>query len=72
MAPKISKTVYMVTVFHDKKTPPYSAEVALEEMNDGAMVGSVEHMYTVDVPKKNLKNELIDIGNDGKFFEDYI
>jgi hypothetical protein len=68
---KFFKTTYKVTVLSEG---PLSAHMDLEdvlaEMNDGDLIGEVSHEGTDAIQtKKELREELEAIGNDGTFFD---
>lgn len=66
----ISKTEYTFTVLHPTDQPPLGLADALQESDTGRMVGNITREETFDVPDDVVSNELLDLGNDGTFFDD--
>ncbi len=68
---EISKTVITFTVLHRTDEPlPDSIDAVLEETDSGNAVGWETARVTEGVPEDALRDELLALGNDGKFFED--
>lgn len=67
----IQKTVIEVTIFHRKSDAihDWNLEQIIGEMNEGCFVGGYEMLPSTDVPAEKVREELLAIGNDGKFFE---
>lgn len=65
---EISKTVFTFTVLHPTDETPETLEVALEESDTGNMVGWTTNVATTAVDPVALRGELLDLGNDGEFF----
>jgi hypothetical protein len=70
MSTIISKTRYTFDVLHRTDEPPRTLEDALREADTGHMVGAVVEERTTDVPNDTVRTELLELGNDGSFFED--
>lgn len=67
----IVKTTVTITVLHraDNNLGPDIQDV-LYEMNEGAAVGWETDRTTVTVPAERVCDELVELGNDGTFFDD--
>lgn len=69
---KIKKTTFTITVLHRDDVDPAGMQLTdvLHEMDEGCMIGTVEHVDTIAVPAAQVANELVELGNDGEFFAD--
>ncbi len=67
---KIVKTTFLVTVLHENTTdvPNWSLESISSELDEGNIIGQVQHLGTLPVLPERLHDELLAVGNDGTFF----
>jgi hypothetical protein len=76
----ISRTTYTFTVLHRTDEPiigsddfdgPFGGDLgaAMQESWDGNAVGAVTSEETVEVPDTEVPEALVDLGNDGEFFD---
>ncbi len=70
MATTISKTVITITVLHRTDEPLSSIYEALERIDTGNGVGDVEIGTAQYVEDVNVPEALVELGNDGTFFDD--
>lgn len=70
MATTISKTVITITVLHRTDQPIVDIEEALERIDTGNGVGDVEIGTAQYVEDVNVPEALVELGNDGTFFDD--
>lgn len=68
---KFYKTTYKVTVLSEGApvSPDADLEVVLREITDGEWIGEVEYEGSDEIPATKIEKELIDVGNDGSFFD---
>ena len=69
MSTIISKTTYTFTVLHRTDEPLESMGEALHRASEGNAVGAVTGEHTVEVPSDSVADELLELGNDGEFFD---
>lgn len=69
---KVFKTTYKVVVLSSKQPVHGGAAIedVLREMDNGEYIGQVILEGSVRVPVKKVRAELIDLGNDGTFFNE--
>ena len=68
----IVKTTVTITVLHrSENILGPDIEDVLYEMNEGDAVGWETNRTTVPVPADRVGDELVELGNDGSFFDDY-
>lgn len=60
---------YDTEIFSEDQVANMPIEGILYEMNEGSMVGQVEDHGAVTVPRRQVEQKLLEIGNDGTFFE---
>ena len=68
---KIQKSTFIVTVLHDDGNSPLglSMEALATEMSEGSMIGQMIYHGTSDVHPKSVAQELLEVNNDGSFFD---
>lgn len=67
----IVKTTITITVLHRADNILESdLEDVLYEINEGAAVGWETNRTTIPVPVDRVSDELVELGNDGTFFDD--
>lgn len=70
---KIQKSTMTFTFLHpaEDDVQNMTVERILDECDTGGFVGSwgATSMTTVDVPDDAIKSELMELGNDGEFFD---
>lgn len=66
----IHKTEYTLTVLHESGDQPADIEQAvIAAFFEGKVIGQQTSMVTVAVPDAQVSDELIELGNDGRFFD---
>jgi len=71
MTPDISKTTFTFTVLHRSDAPLHNIQHALAESYDGDACGFETGSETTAVPPERVVAELLALGNDGRFFDDF-
>lgn len=70
---KIKKITLEVTILLEAKDEAWFGTLSLaeiaREMDEGAIIGAVGSHLSADVPPGALEQELLEIGNDGSFFD---
>jgi hypothetical protein len=69
----ISRTTFTFTVLHRTDEPFLSddpLQEALARSYDGNAVGATTGDVTIDLPDTTVPEELVELGNDGSFFDD--
>lgn len=68
----VQRSTFTLTILHtDGITPAGMGLDALcYETSEGDMLGSLEFVRTEDVPDADAKGLMMDMGNDGSFFDD--
>jgi hypothetical protein len=64
---RITRTVYTFTVLHPADEPPQDLCEAMARSYDGDCVGAVTNSRTE--PVADVRTALVDLGNDGTFFD---
>lgn len=68
----IYKSTFKVEIFSEGPLPPdmYELDELNEMITEGDCIGSVEFVREDRVPVRRVRRELVEIGNDGTFFDD--
>ena len=73
----VYKTVYQVTVLSEgeleieiRDDDPFGLLALNYEIVDGHRIGMVECVTSEKVPEDEVKDKLVEMGNDGTFFDD--
>jgi len=69
-SPVISKTTYVFVLMHRSDELVPTIEDAIDMANNGHGVGDVVVTSTLYVPDNHVEFNLIELGNDGSFFDE--